>query len=159
MTSPDESGDRVAVAPEDPDSPGPSPEERAAGQPFEVAAARVLAIVLPLAEIARRRTDVSDPAAYVDDLLAGALLWVASRRAARGAPGGRALLAGAWGVLVGGGWYSVFGQLAETSARDVSGLPHGVVLAVKLVGYGVAVTGFVLTVRRSDRRAPAQRPD
>lgn len=119
----------------------------AAPQPFEVRAARVLGVGLPLLEVLRRRTDVRDPAAYVDDFVVGALLWFAASAAARGLPHGRRFLAGAWGVLCGVMWSSVFGQLAAEGLRDVSGLPHGVVVAAKLALAATAVTYLVLSVR------------
>jgi hypothetical protein len=124
-------------------------QESTERQPFEVTAAYALGLGLPLIEAARRRTDFSDLPAYVDDFIAGALLLVAARAVTRGRPYGRALLAAAWGVLCGGGWYSIFGQLASTTAYDISGLPNGVVVAIKLVIYGVALTSLVLTVRRT----------
>lgn len=122
-------------------------------RPFEVLAAYVVGIGLPLAEAARRRTDVSDLPAYVDDFLIGALLLLAARAVDRGRPHARALLAGAWGVLCGALYYSVFGQLANTEANDISGLPNGVVVGIKLVLYAVAIVALVLTVRRGDDRA------
>ena len=43
---------------------------------FEVAAAYVLGIALPVLEAARRRTNFDDIPAYIDDFLIGAiLLW------------------------------------------------------------------------------------
>ncbi|MGQ0552978.1 MAG: hypothetical protein ACT4PU_07135 [Planctomycetota bacterium] len=120
-----------------------------ARQPYEIAAAQALGWALPLLEIARRRTDFSDPPAYVDDLLMGALLLWASRVARRGQARGRVLLAGAWGVLCGGLYYSVFGQLSSPAAQDISGLPNAAVVIVKLMIYGMALLGLVLSVRRA----------
>jgi hypothetical protein len=49
---------------------------------FEVAAAWGMGVVLPLLEIARRRTSFHPIHAYVDDLIAGALLLVINARIA-----------------------------------------------------------------------------
>ncbi|MCB9898138.1 MAG: hypothetical protein H6825_09060 [Planctomycetes bacterium] len=119
--------------------------------PFEVLAARVLGVALPLLEVARRRTDFSDVPAYVDDFIAGAFLLWAARNVSRGRRHGRAQLAAAWGVLCGGLYSSVFGQLAVTSANDVSGLPNGVVVAIKLALAALAVACLLLTVHRTTR--------
>jgi hypothetical protein len=42
---------------------------------FEVAAAYGVGLLLPAAEVARRKTDFSDPMAYLDDFIVGALLF------------------------------------------------------------------------------------
>ena len=119
---------------------------------FETIAAFVVGIGLPLAEVARRRTDFSDLPAYVDDFLFGALLLFAAFRSRRGHPSGPALLAAAWGVFCGAMYYSFFGQLDTTGAKDISGLPNGLVIGVKavllIVGL-VALFRSVLSARRT----------
>ena len=119
-----------------------------ARQPFEVQAAWAMGFALPLLEAARRRTDFSNLPAYVDDFIVGALLLLAARAASRGRPRSRAMLAGAWGILCGGLWGSVFGQLAMEGPTDVSGLSHGVVVAIKLAISAVAVAALVRCVTR-----------
>lgn len=121
--------------------------------PIEVTAAYVLGAALPVLEICRRRSDFSDIPGYLDDFIIGALLLIAARSAARHRPYGQSLLAGAWGVLCGGLWGSFFGQLHSTSARDISGLPHAPVIAVKLLIYVIAVLCFGLAIRRSATRS------
>ena len=121
--------------------------------PLEVLAARVLGVALPMLEIARRRTDFSDIPAYVDDFIVGAFLLWAARNVTGGRTHGRAQLAAAWGVLCGGLYSSVFGQLANAGQHDVSGLPNGAVVAVKFALFAVALSGLMLTVRRSGRNA------
>lgn len=116
---------------------------------FEIRAAWFLGIALPLAEAARRRTDFSDPAAYVDDFLLGGLLLWAAWAAGRGRAYGRGLLIAAWGVLCGAMYYSFFGQLTWTGPTDVSGLPHGLVIAVKGAILATAAACLVLAVRRA----------
>jgi len=114
---------------------------------FEILAAYVVGIGLPLAEALRRRTNFDDIPAYVDDFLVGALLIVAARLAAKRDKRGPVLLVIAWAVLCGGLYYSFFGQLFSTNARDISGLPNGVVVAIKGALYAVALTCLVLSAR------------
>ena len=123
-------------------------QERQRQPPFEILAAWVLGIWMPLAEIYRRRLNFDDLPAYVDDFLMGALLLLAARAASRGQRTGRALLAGAWGVVCGAMYYSVFGQLDNGSQPDISGLPNALVVSIKLVIFGIADSAFVLSVRR-----------
>jgi hypothetical protein len=112
---------------------------------FEVIAAQVMGVALPVLEIARRRTRVDHIPSYVDDLLAGALLLFAAQAARRGKPHGDLLLSGAWGVVLGGVYYSFFSSLAATS--DVSGIANHWVIGVKGLIFAVAATAFVLSIR------------
>ena len=119
---------------------------------FEIAAAHCLGIALPVLEVCRRRTNFSDIPGYIDDFIIGALLLYAARSASLGRLYGRALLVGAWGILCGGLWGSLFGQIYNTSPHDISGLPNVVVVVLKLLVYGIAIIGLVLSIRRSDLR-------
>lgn len=121
---------------------------------FEVRAAWVMGVALPLLETLRRRTDFSTLAFYVDDYIAGGLLLWAAWSVSRGRPNGRAWLVAAWGVLSGGLYGSFFGQLAHVGP-DVSGHSNAFVAAVKGVLYAVSIAGLVLSVRRA-RQAPEQ---
>jgi len=123
-------------------------QERQAKLHPEVLAARVLGVGMPLAETLRRRLNFDDLPAYVDDFLMGALLLCAARAASKGQAAGRALLAGAWGVVVGAMYYSVFGQLDNGALPDISGLPNALVVGIKLLTFCIAVLGFALSVRR-----------
>jgi hypothetical protein len=116
---------------------------------FEVAAAWGMGIALPLLEISRRRTNFHPIHAYVDDLIAGALLLVAARAVRNGRPNADAWLAGAWGVLCGGLYGSFFWQLSEIGQPDVSGQSGAVVVAVKGILLAVALAGFTLSLRRA----------
>jgi peptidoglycan/LPS O-acetylase OafA/YrhL len=109
-----------------------------------------LGVALPVFEVCRRRTNFSDIPGYIDDLIIGGLLLFAARGAERGRPHGRALLIAAWGILCGGLWGSLFGQIYNTSPHDFSGIPNMVVVGLKLLVYGVATTGLVLSIRRSE---------
>jgi hypothetical protein len=116
---------------------------------FEHAAAWAMGIVLPLLEISRRRTNFHPIHAYVDDLIAGALLLYAARAVSRGAPNANAWLAGAWGVLCGGLYSSFFWQLERVGETDVGGQSGAVVVAVKGVLYAISLVAFALSIRRA----------
>lgn len=116
---------------------------------FEILAAFVLGVALPVLEVCRRRTDFSDIPGYIDDFIIGALLFVAARSVVRGRPYGRALLIAAWGILCGGLWSSFFAQLHNPGVHDISGLPNLIVVLAKLAVYCVALVCLVLSIRRS----------
>jgi len=112
---------------------------------FELVAAYVMGVALPLLEVLRRRTNFDTISGYVDDFIAGGLLLYAARAVSRGKPRGQVLLVAAWAVLCGGLYGSFFSQLGV--ARDVSGLPNALVVAIKGLLYAVALVGLVLSVR------------
>src|SRR5438105_4340165 len=116
---------------------------------FEIAAAYCLGIALPVFEVCRRRTNFSDIPGYIDDFIIGGILLFAARSAERGDPSGRSLLVAAWGILCGGLWGSLLSQIYNTAPQDISGLPNIVVIALKLLVYGIAISGLVLSIRRS----------
>jgi hypothetical protein len=127
-------------------------------QGFEVVAAYCLGVALPALEVCRRRTDFSDISRYIDDFLIGALLLFAARAVVRQRPYGRALLVAAWGILCGGLWASLFGQLHHTGPHDISGLPNSVVVLIKLLIYVLAIICLVLSVRHCvDRKNNADK--
>ena len=113
---------------------------------FEVVAAYVLGALLPVLEVLRRRTNFEQFESYIDDFIAGGLLlfgaWAVSRRR----PYGRALLAGAWGVLCGGFYGSFFAQIRAAEPLDVSGLPNTAVVLIKGVIFAVAIVAFVCSI-------------
>jgi len=117
---------------------------------FEVVAAYCLGVALPVLEVCRRRADFSDIPGYIDDFIVGAVLLFAARSAVRERPYSRTLLAAAWGLLCGGLWSSLFGQIFSATHNDISGLPNTVVIFLKLFVYCVAIICLVLSVRRSD---------
>lgn len=119
---------------------------------FEVAAAYGLGVALPVLEVCRRRTNFSDLPGYVDDFIIGGLLVFAATSATREWIHGRALLVAAWGILCGGLWGSLFGQINNPASHDISGLPNMVVVTLKLLICGVAITGLALSIHRSSER-------
>ncbi len=114
---------------------------------FEVNAAWVMGVALPLLETLRRRTDFSNIPAYADDFVAGGLLLWAAASVRRGRPDGRARMVAAWGILTGGGYYSFFGQVADLSAVDVSGLPGEWVAVIKAFMFVISLMSLILSVR------------
>lgn len=114
---------------------------------FETRAAYIVGVLLPIAEVARRRTNFTPITSYVDDFIIGALLIIAARAAANRRPVGNALLVAAWGVLCGGLYYSFFGQLERGSDADVSGLPNMTVVVIKGLLYLVAIYALIQSIR------------
>ena len=114
---------------------------------FELVAANVMGVALPVLEVLRRRTNFESISSYVDDFIAGALLLYAARAVSRRKPRGPVLLVAAWAVLCGGLYSSFFHQLESSASHDVSGLANGTVVLVKGILYGVALVGLVLSVR------------
>jgi hypothetical protein len=114
---------------------------------MEVLAAYILGVLLPVAEVCRRRTDFSDVPAYVDDFIIGGILLLAARRVSRGHRDGPVLLVAAWGLFCGGMYGSFFGQLTHNGPYDVSGLRNGIVVGVKAIVYLVGIVALVRSVR------------
>ena len=112
---------------------------------FEVRAAYVMGIALPVLEVIRRRTNFDDIRAYVDDFIIGAFLLYAARAVTLQKPNGRVLLVAAWAALCGGLYGSFFGQLQRSS--DVSGFSNGLVVLIKGALYLVAIGSLIMAVR------------
>jgi hypothetical protein len=114
---------------------------------YEVAAAYVMGVGLPMLETLRRRTNFETISGYVDDYIAGALLLYAAHAVTHGKRSGPVLLVVAWAVLSGGLYGSFFWQLESGASHDVSGLPNGTVVAIKGVLYAISLAGLVLSAR------------
>jgi len=119
---------------------------------FELLAAYVMGVALPVLEVMRRRTNFDTIAGYVDDFIAGGLLLYAARSVSRERAGGPVLLVVAWAVLSGGLYSSFFGQLESHNPNDVSGLPNLTVVVIKGILYAVALTGLYLSTRAAIRQ-------
>jgi hypothetical protein len=115
---------------------------------FDVAAAYVMGIGLPVLEVLRRGSDVGLFADYADDFLAGGLLLWAAIATSQGRRVGPVLLVVAWAIVCGGFYYSIVGQLQNPAPSDVSGLPNAVVVYVKIALGAVAVAALVVSVKR-----------
>jgi hypothetical protein len=114
---------------------------------FELVAAYVMGVALPVLEMLRRRTNFETISGYVDDFIAGGLLLYAARAVSRKKPSGPVLLVAAWAVLCGGLYNSFFYQLESSASHDVSGLANVTVVLVKGVLYAIALAGLALSVR------------
>lgn len=69
---------------------------------LEVTSAYIMGIALPVLEVIRRRRNVDNIPAYIDDFLVGALLLYAARAVTLQKQNGRVLIVAAWAVLCGG---------------------------------------------------------
>jgi hypothetical protein len=116
---------------------------------IEVRLAFVFGIALPVLETLRRRTNFSPIAMYVDDYIAGSLLVIAALSVTRGKDYGPALLAGVWGIIVGGLYSSFFSQIANPTTHDISGAPNWIVVVIKGVFFALANVCFVRAIMRA----------
>ncbi len=114
---------------------------------FEVGAAYVLGVLLPVGETIRRWGRIESITSYADDLLIGGLLLVAAWSVTRRKTWGNPLLIAVWGVLCGGLYYSFFGQVERGVSTDTSGLANGVVIAIKGAIYVIAIIALVRAIR------------
>lgn len=114
---------------------------------FEVAAAWVMGMALPMLETIRRGANFDDIPGYVDDYLIGAFLLYAARAATKRQPNGPILLVTAWAILCGGFYSSFFGQIRFAATPDVSGYSNVLVVAVKGCLYAVAIAALVKAIR------------
>ena len=114
---------------------------------FEVIAAYGVGLLLPVAEVARRRTDFSNVPAYVDDFLIGGLLLLAAWATSRRHPAGNALLTVAWAAFCGGMYYSFFGQLAQGAGTDISGFSNYFVVGVKGILFAIGIVSVILAMQ------------
>jgi hypothetical protein len=120
-----------------------------------------IGIITPLAEVARRRHQLLDPAffpSWIDDMLLGGFLLYGAWRVAADEQTGRPVLAAAWGFMCGLAYYSFFGQLQLLAEPDPSGLAPMWVIAVKGVGLALGIVGMVTALRApgaSARVSPA----
>jgi hypothetical protein len=114
---------------------------------LELLAAYAVGLLLPIAEVARRRTDFSNIPAYVDDFLIGGLLLFAAWMTSRRHRAGNVLLAVAWAAFCGGMYYSFFGQLHEMGRTDISGLSNNAVVWVKGILFAIGIVAVIRSAR------------
>jgi hypothetical protein len=114
---------------------------------FELVAAYVMGVGLPVLEMLRRRTNFETISGYADDFIAGGLLLYAARAVSRRKARGPVFLVAAWAVLCGGLYGSFFYQLESSASHDVSGLANVTVVLIKGALYAVALVGLALSVR------------
>jgi hypothetical protein len=108
-------------------------------------------ILAPLAETIRRwSTWRESPANLFDDYIMGALLLYGAWRTAKNLRDGQRVLAAAWGLACGFGYYSFFGQLKSMRAgeHDPAPISSGWVLGIKGVAVTLAVVALIGALRR-----------
>ena len=118
---------------------------------FEVAAAFVIGLLLPLLETARRGIShwAVDFTTMFEDYLGGALLLIGAWAAYRERPWGSIFLALAWGSISGLMTSSTLGQLEETLRQTASEPNNMLVVVVKLLLWSTCVVSLVLSFRRA----------
>lgn len=112
-------------------------------------------VLLPLLETIHRWDEIPGPLrtwnSWLDDYVIGGFLLLAAWRSWRDPTGGRPLLAAAWGVAIGMGWYSLMGQMQRlldpASEADPSGLPHIYMIAIKAGLLALGITGLIGAVQ------------
>jgi len=117
---------------------------------FSRALAVFVGVITLIAEIARRRHQLLDPAAlplWIDDVLLAGFLLYGAWRVAADQQTGRPVLAAAWGFMCGLTYYSFFGQLQRLAEPDPSGLAPVWVVAVKGVGLALGIVGLVTALK------------
>ena len=120
---------------------------------FEVIAAFVIGVLLPVLETARRGIGhwTVNFTTMFEDYLAGALLLVGGWAAYRSKSWGAVFLVLAWAYFSGLMTSSFVGQLEETLRQTASEPGNLVVLVVKFLLWSVCVTSLVLSFRTAVR--------
>jgi biotin transporter BioY len=121
---------------------------------FEVIAAFVIGVMLPVLETGRRgiSTWAVNFTTMFEDYLAGALLLVAGWAAYRSKSWGAVFLVLAWAYFAGLMTSSFVGQLEETLRQTASEPGNSLVLVVKFLLWSVCVTSLVLSFRTVHKR-------
>jgi len=116
---------------------------------FEVVAAFVIGVLLPVLETGRRgiSTWTVNFTTMFEDYLAGALLLVGGWAAYRSKSWGALFLVLAWAYFSGLMTSSFVGQLEETLRQTASEPGNLLVLVVKFLLWSVCVTSLVLSFR------------
>lgn len=118
---------------------------------FEVIAAFILGVLLPLLETCRRGFShwAVDFTTMFEDYLGGAVLLIGGWAAYTARSWGATFLAVAWGAIAGLMTLSLVSQLEDT-VRQTDTEPHNlVVIIIKLLLWSVSVTSLFLSFRRA----------
>jgi hypothetical protein len=120
---------------------------------FEVVAAFVVGILLPVLETGRRGIShwAINFTTMFEDYLAGALLLIGAWASYRGRSWGSIFLVLAWASFFGLMNSSFLGQLEETLRGTASEANNLLVVVVKFLLWATCVSGLVLSFRRAIR--------
>lgn len=121
---------------------------------FEIIAAFVMGVLLPVLETARRGIShwTINFTTMFEDYVAGVLLLIGGWSAYRSKSWGPAFLVLAWAYFSGLMTSSFVGQLEETLRQTVSEPNNLLVVVVKLLLWSVCVVSLVLSFRTAIRR-------
>ena len=121
---------------------------------FEIIAAFVIGVLLPILETARRGIShwTINFTTMFEDYLAGALLLIGGWAAYRSKSWGPVFLVLAWAYFSGLMTSSFVGQLEETLRQAASEPNNMLVVVVKLLLWSVCVVSLVLSFRSATRR-------
>jgi hypothetical protein len=126
---------------------------------FEVAAAFVVGILLPILETARRGIShwAVEFTTMFEDYVAGALLLIGAWAVYRDRRWGAVFLVLAWGYFTGLMSSSFWWQLEDTFRQTASEPNHMLVLVVKFLLWSTCVVSLILALRRATQApTPAQ---
>ncbi len=120
---------------------------------FEVIAAFVIGVLLPVLETGRRGIThwTINFTTMFEDYLAGALLLIGGWAAYRSKSWGAVFLVLAWANFSGLITSSFLGQLEETLRQTATEPGNGLVVIVKFLLWSVCVTSLVLSFRTATR--------
>ena len=120
---------------------------------FEVIAAFVIGILLPVLETARRGIThwAVDFTTMFEDYLGGALLLIGAWAAYRARSWGATFLVLAWASITGLMTSSFVSQLEDTIRQTATEPHNSVVVLVKFLLWGTAVTALILSFRTAIR--------
>lgn len=121
---------------------------------FEIIAAIVMGVLLPVLETARRSIShwAINFTTMFEDYVAGALLLIGGWAAYRSKSWGPAFLVLAWAYFSGLMTSSFVGQLEETLRQAASEPNNLLVVVVKFLLWSVCVVSLVLSFRTATRR-------
>ena len=111
----------------------------------------VAGILAPLAETVRRwSTWRESPANLFDDYIMGAFLLYGAWRTGKDLHSGQRVLAAAWALACGFGYYSFFGQWQSLrlGEHDPAPISSEWILLIKGIAFSLAIVALVVSLRR-----------